>query len=61
MSLQLDSTSALLRKGLLAIAGLTTLGIAVELALERHWTQPVQLIAWATDMDGRTPPGSMVM
>jgi len=47
MSLQSDSTSALLRKGLLGIAGITTAGIAVELAIERHWTQPVQLIAWA--------------
>jgi hypothetical protein len=36
-----------LRRGLLWLAGLTIAGLAVELALERHWTQPVQLIAWA--------------
>jgi len=47
MSLSTNPTSALLRKGVLGIAGLTTLGITIELAIERHWTQPVQLIAWA--------------
>jgi hypothetical protein len=35
------------RHGLLWLAGLSTLGIAADLAAERHWTQPVQLIAWA--------------
>jgi hypothetical protein len=34
------------RRGLLGLAGLTVVGIAVELAIERHWTQPGQLIAW---------------
>src|SRR5205807_1917424 len=34
------------RRGLLWLAGLTSAGIAVELAVERHWTQPGQLIAW---------------
>jgi hypothetical protein len=36
----------LLRRGLLWLAGLTNLGIAAELAIERHWTQPSQLVAW---------------
>ncbi len=40
-------TGRLVRSGLLALAGLTTLGIGLELAAERHWTQPAQLIAWA--------------
>ena len=35
-----------LRRGLLALAGLTTGGVVLELAAERHWTQPIQLIAW---------------
>ena len=26
---------------------MTTAGIGVELAADRHWTQPVQLVAWA--------------
>jgi hypothetical protein len=38
------------RRGLLGLAGMTVLGIAVELAVERHWTQPGQLIAWAALM-----------
>ena len=41
-----DATSALLRRGLLGLAALTTLGITLELITARHWTQPVQLIAW---------------
>ena len=36
-----------LRRGLLGLAALTTLALIVELAIERHWTQPAQLIAWA--------------
>jgi hypothetical protein len=34
------------RRALLWLAALTTLGIATELALERHWTQPIQWVAW---------------
>jgi hypothetical protein len=41
-----DSTATFLRRGLLWLAGLTTLGLVVELGAERHWTQPAQLIAW---------------
>src|SRR5687767_1030326 len=36
-----------LRQGLLWLAGLTLVGIAIEMAVERHWTQPSQWIAWA--------------
>jgi hypothetical protein len=46
MSPATDPTAALLRRGLLWVAGLTTLGIAVELGMERHWTQPIQFVAW---------------
>lgn len=42
-----DPAPRLLRRGLLGLATLTIIGIAVELYTERHWTQPVQLIAWA--------------
>jgi hypothetical protein len=41
-----DLLAPRLRRGLLWLAGLTSAGIAVELAVERHWTQPGQLIAW---------------
>jgi len=44
---RVDSTPQLLRRGLLGLACLTILGIGIELYTERHWTQPVQLIAWA--------------
>ncbi len=44
---RVDPTPQLLRRGLLGLATLTILGIAVELYTERHWTQPMQLIAWA--------------
>jgi hypothetical protein len=36
----------LLRRGLLWLGGVTTAGIGVELAVSRHWTQPIQLVAW---------------
>ncbi|MGE3271348.1 MAG: hypothetical protein AB7P40_21545 [Chloroflexota bacterium] len=39
-------TVSLLRRGLLWLAGLTTVALGIELAAERHWTQPVQWIAW---------------
>jgi hypothetical protein len=42
-----DTASTVLRRGLLWLAALTSAGIGVELAADRHWTQPVQLIAWA--------------
>jgi len=45
-SVSVDQFSSVLRRGLVWLAVLTTVGIAVELAVERHWTQPVQLIAW---------------
>jgi hypothetical protein len=41
-----DPSFPRLRRGLLWLAALTSAGIAVELAVERHWTQPGQLIAW---------------
>jgi hypothetical protein len=42
-----DAAVPLMRRGLRWLAALTLLGIVVELAVERHWTQPTQLIAWA--------------
>src|SRR4051794_28427717 len=42
-----EEAAAPLRRGLLGLAALTTIGITLELLTERHWTQPVQLIAWA--------------
>jgi hypothetical protein len=41
-----DSTAPLLRRGLLWLGALTLVGITIELAVERHWTQPVQFVAW---------------
>jgi hypothetical protein len=35
-----------IRRGLLALAGASCAGIAVELVLARHWTEPTQLVAW---------------
>jgi hypothetical protein len=43
---QEERAASLLRGGLLALAGITTVALGIELAAERHWTQPVQLIAW---------------
>jgi hypothetical protein len=42
-----DGAAPLLRRGLLTLAVLTTLALGIELAAERHWTQPSQLVAWA--------------
>jgi hypothetical protein len=42
-----DQTTPLLRRGLLWLGALTTLGTTVELAAERHWTQPIMWLAWA--------------
>jgi hypothetical protein len=53
---------------LLGLTGLATLGLAVELAAERHWTQPIQFVAWgalvalaaATALlAGQTTPGRL--
>jgi hypothetical protein len=42
-----DATAPLLRRGLLWLGALTALGTTVELAVERHWTQPIMFLAWA--------------
>lgn len=39
--------AAALRAGVLALAGVATVGTAVELATERHWRSTVQLVPWA--------------
>ena len=39
-----------LRRGALIIAAATCLGLFVELTVERHWTQPAQLVAWGAVM-----------
>jgi hypothetical protein len=36
-----------MRRGLLLLAGAGTIGVALELLLLRHWTEPRELIAWA--------------
>jgi hypothetical protein len=46
MSLSHGAAAPVLRRGLLWVAALTTAGIAVDLAADRHWTQPMQLVAW---------------
>src|SRR6266496_2899663 len=46
MSISEDAASPVLRRGLLWLAALTTIGLGVELAVERHWTQPLQFVAW---------------
>ena len=45
-SISEDTAAPVLRRGLLWLAVLTTVGIMVELAAERHWTQPIQFVAW---------------
>ena len=45
-SLPIDAAAPWLRRGLLWLGGLTCAGLVVELAVERHWTQPIQLVAW---------------
>jgi len=47
MAIAEDTASPVLRRGLLWLAGITIAGIGVELAADRHWAQPVQLVAWA--------------
>jgi hypothetical protein len=42
-----DSAAPLLRRGLLWLGGLTTIGIVVELLAERHWSAGSQWVAWA--------------
>jgi hypothetical protein len=46
MSQPADPSSPLLRRGLLGLGALTTLGIVGELGVERHWTQPLQFVPW---------------
>jgi len=41
------ATARRLRRGFLIVAALIIAGTAVELATRQHWTEPVQLIAWA--------------
>lgn len=63
-----ETTIALLRRGLLGLALLTMLGIALELIIERHWTQPIMLVAWvalallglAVGLIWRAPSGGRV-
>lgn len=38
--------SAVMRRGLLALASAGTIGVALELLLLRHWTEARELIAW---------------
>jgi hypothetical protein len=40
------TTAERLRMALLGLVGFSALGLALELAVERHWTQPIQLVAW---------------
>ena len=47
MTTSADGAASVLRRGLLWVAAITCVGIAVELAVDRHWTQPTQLVAWA--------------
>jgi len=42
------ATVSRLRGGLLVIAALIVVGTALELAFREHWTQSVQLVAWAS-------------
>ena len=45
--LVVDAAAPTLRRGLLWLAGLTTIAIVVERAVERHLTNPTEWIAWA--------------
>ena len=47
MAVLADGASSQLRRGLLWLGAFTLAGTSVELAVERHWTQPVMLLAWA--------------
>ena len=42
----LPTTEDLLRRGLVALAGIATAGTAVELAMLRHWDGVAQKIPW---------------
>jgi hypothetical protein len=42
-----SAVESLLRRGVLTITAVVCLGLLVELGAERHWTQPLQLVAWA--------------
>jgi len=42
-----DTAAPALRRGFLWLGAASLIGITVELAVERHWTQPVQFVAWA--------------
>src|SRR5687768_10158318 len=46
MAVSGDTAASVLRRGLLWVAALTSVGIATELAADRHWAQAVQLVAW---------------
>ena len=46
MAVVADTASRTLRRGLLWLGGFTLAGISIELAVERHWTQPFMLLAW---------------
>jgi MFS superfamily sulfate permease-like transporter len=46
MATPTDTSAPLLRRGLLGLGALTTVGIGVELAVEHHWTSPSQQLAW---------------
>lgn len=40
------SNAGVMRRGMLALATAGTIGVALELLLLRHWTEPRELIAW---------------
>jgi hypothetical protein len=52
-----EQAAPILRRGLLALGAVTIAGLTVELAVERHWTQPTQLIAWAALVVGAVAIG----